>query len=118
MYGLPGTGVRKEKSAPSGIFNKNCGTANEQCATETIDDPIEHVVQINFGTQCSAEINQGLAQIVAVAIEKFIEPDLELILDRSEQQRGHDRGNHARNDAQRLETGSQEFANHNDHCGV
>ena len=67
-----------------GIFNENCGPANKQRAAETIDDPIEHAVQINFGTQCSAEINQGLAQIVPVAIEKFIEPNLELILDRSE----------------------------------
>ena len=59
-----------------------------------------------------------MPQIISVPIEKFVHPDLELVLDRSEKQRRHDRRDHARKDAQWLETGPQQLADHNNHRGI
>ena len=106
------------------IFQKNRRPNHEQCPAEPVDDSIEHAVEIDFRPERSAKINQRLAQVVPVAIEKFVEPDLELIFDRSKQQCRHDGGDNPGNHAQRLESRSQKVTHDNndrrvqpDHAG-
>ena len=54
-----------------------------------------------------AEVDQRLPHVIAVAIEKLIQPDLKLVLDRRKQQRRNDRRDEPGDKAEWFETGAQ-----------
>jgi hypothetical protein len=66
-------------------------------------------------TEGSAEIDQGLTNIVAVAIEELVQPDLELILDGRKQQCRNNGRYNARHHARRFESRPEKFSNQDHH---
>src|SRR5262249_36988235 len=62
------------------MLHENCESIDQKRPAQPIDNAIEHVFQIDSRSQGSAEIKQGLPDVITVAIETFIEPDLKLTL--------------------------------------
>ena len=52
------------------MLHENRRPVDEQRAAQTIHDAIQHVLDIDFGTQCPAEIDQRLPHIVPVAVKE------------------------------------------------
>ena len=59
---------------------KDCDARYQQGARQALDDGFEQGMEIGLGTQAAAEFNQGLAVVVAVAVEDAIDPALDTTL--------------------------------------
>src|SRR5882724_13085780 len=60
---------------------------NEQSLRETLDDEVEHLVQVGLGVQVASEGDQSAAIVVALAIEELVKMVLDPVLYRVEEQR-------------------------------
>ncbi len=77
---------------------------NHQGARQPVDNRREHLVEVGFGVQVAAELDQRLSIVVAFAIEEFVEIVLHPVLEWIEQQRCHRDGDDAARSARRWES--------------
>src|SRR5579884_937679 len=76
------------------IFQKNRRLVNQKGSSQTIDNPVEHIVEVDFRRQSPAEIDQRLSNVVTLPIKNLVEPNLKLILNGREQERNDNGCNH------------------------
>ena len=77
-----------------GAGEEDGDAVHQQRAREAVDHRAEHLVEIGFGAQVAAELDQGAPVVVTLAIEHAVEALLDPVLHGLEQERGHDHGHH------------------------
>ena len=60
---------------------KDGDASDEQRAGQLLDDGVEQRIEIGFGTEAAAELDEGMAVVVAMAIECAIDPALNAALE-------------------------------------
>src|SRR5437868_4304624 len=92
----PGDAIRlckMEAARVVGSGGEDREARDEESLRKTLDDEVEHLIQIGLGVQVSTECDQGAAIVVALAIEELVEMLLDPILYRIEEQRSDGDGN-------------------------
>ncbi len=80
--GLGGQAVRGGEAQPSGFVCHEDGDArDQQCVRQAVNDGGEQGVEIGFGTEAAAELDESLAIVVALAVEGAIDPALNAALE-------------------------------------
>ncbi len=77
-----------------GIGQEDRQAIDQQSARQPVDDRGEHLVEIGFGVQVAAKLDQRLAIVITLAIEELVEILLHPVLEGIEQQRGDGDGDH------------------------
>src|SRR5579871_1016154 len=83
-----------EAHASGGLREKDRDAGDEQSARKPLDDGIEQRVDIGFGAQSAAELNQGLPVVVLLPVKGLVNPPLDAALEWIEDRGGHQDGDH------------------------
>src|SRR5258708_6348219 len=81
-----------ESQASRGLGKENGNTRNQQRAREPFDNGVEQSFKVGLGTEAAAKLDQGLAVVVFLAVERLVDPTLNPSLKRIEDRGGTDDG--------------------------
>ena len=81
---------RPGQAQASGVLGDEDGDAShQQRARQLLDDRLEQRLEIGFGTEAAAELDERLAVVVAMAVEGAVDPALNTALEGIEDGRRH-----------------------------
>ena len=80
------TGARQYEPPVVRVGQEDRHAVYQQGALDALQDRFQHFAQVAFGIQLAAKLDQRLAVVVTLAIEKLVDPILGPVLDRIEQQ--------------------------------